>query len=173
MKKNSILRGLLILMFLLITSNSLAKVNISGSANINIWFDTTSNNKKSKVRKYVGNIDDKEFLEKPFIINGKGYALLNDQYNNKYLLRVIFDRRGNVIHEDLFETQKFTVNCLGIKGDDSFCITIKSNGIPAIWDRYESTYIFSGRFVDSYINNPFKSRNYYDDQNYFDSLFEF
>ncbi len=161
-------KGLLILIFLLISAISLSKMQISG--NINIWIENSS---RSKSTKSVGNMDDNRFLEKGFVINNKGYAFLSDRYNNKYLLRVIFDRRGNVIREDLFQTQKFTVNCVGIKNDDSFCFTIKPNGVPAIWDRYESTYVFSGKFVDIKIQNPFKSKYYYDDKDYFDPLFEF
>ena len=166
MKKNSILRVFFVLGFLLIPAISLAKVNISG--NVNIWFDTTSQtNNKSK--RSVGNMDDRSFLEKAFIINGRGYSFLRDNNGNKLLLQVLFDSRGNVIGEYLYETQRFTVNCIGIRGDDSFCFTNTKDGIPSIWDRYNSRYVYFGTFVNVRIHNPYKdSIRYYDD-----TIFEF
>ena len=173
MKKSFILRGLLILMFLLISTISLAKVRVTG--NLNVWFDSsrTSNNKNSKIKKHVGNIDDTEFEEKAFIINGNGYAFLRNNEGDKLLLKVSFNKYGNVIREELFYTYKFTINCIAVYGDNSQCITLTNTGVPAVWDRFKSKYTHYGKFVDVKINNPFKSINYYDDQSYFNSLFEF
>lgn len=172
MKKNSILRGLLILMFLLISTISLAKVRVTG--NLNVWFDSsrTSNNKNSKVKKHVGNIDDTEFEEKAFIINGNGYAFLRNNEGDKLLLKVSFNKYGNVIREELFYTYKFTINCIAVYGDNSQCITLTNAGVPAVWDRFRSKYTHYGRFVDVKINNPYRYGSN-DDNNYFDSLFEF
>ena len=167
-------KGLLILIFLLISAISLAKVRISG--NLNVWFDTTSqtsNSKKGKV-KNVGNIDDKQFEEKPFVINGTGYAFLRNNEGDKLLLKVNFDNNGNVINEQLFYTYRFTINCISVYGDDSKCITLTDAGLPAVWDRFQSKYIYYGKFINGIkIRNPFKTRNYYDNNSYFDPLFEF
>lgn len=164
MKKNSILRGLLIVMFLLISAISLAEVKISG--NFDIWIGNSS---RSKPTKSVGNMDDNRFLERPFVINNKGYSFLMDGYGNKLLLRVAFDSRGNVIQEDIYETYRFTENCLAVKGQDKFCFTINADGYPAIWNRYQSKYSYYGRFINNVkINNPFNTR--YDN---YDNIFEF
>lgn len=172
MKKNSILRGLLILMFLLISAVSFAKVRVTG--NVTVWFDTTSRTSNNKPKRYVGNMNDRSFEERAFVINNRGYSFLRDNNGNKLLLRVIFDTNGYVLREDLFETYKFTQNCLSVKGDDNYCFTITSDGYPSIWDRYQSKYIYYGKFLNNVrINNPFNSRNYYDDKDYFDPLFEF
>lgn len=174
MKKSFILRGFVVLCFLLITSISLAKIHVTG--NVNIWFDTsrTSNKRNSKIKQNVGNIDDTKFEEKPFIINGTGYALLRNNEGDKLLLKVNFDNNGNVINEQLFYTYRFTINCISVYGDDSKCITITDTGLPAVWDRFKSKYIYYGKFLNGVkIRNPFKTNNYYDNNNYFDSLFEF
>ena len=168
MLKNLRLKLLLLLLSLVFTSISTAKVNISG--NIQIWFNTSKSSNNNKTKKYIGNMDDRSFEERAFVINNRGYSFLRDQYGNKFLVRVVFDSKGNVVQEDLYETERFTVNCLGIRGDDSFCFTINQNGVPAIWDRYESKYIYEGRFLNNIrINNPFKTK--YND--YFSPLFEF
>lgn len=161
-------RILLVLGLLLISCTSLAKVRIRGD--FDIWIGNS--NSRSKDRKGVGNMDDRQFIEKPFIVNNKGYAFMYDNYNNKLLLRVTFNSKGEVVNENLYYTQKFTDNCIAVQGDDSFCFTIKSNGFPAIWDRYNSRYIYEGRFVNIRINNPYKRRDYYE-QDFFGDIFEF
>jgi len=164
MKKNSILRVFFVLGFLLIPAISLAEVKISGS--FDIWIGNSS---RSKPTKSVGNIDDNRFLEKPFVINNKGYSFLRDSYGNKLLLQVEFNSRGEVIQETLYYTNRFTNNCIGVKGDNSFCFTITKDGIPSIWDRYNSKYVYFGTFVNVRIRNPYKdSIRYYDD-----TIFEF
>lgn len=164
MKKNSILRVFFVLGFLLIPAISLAEVKISGS--FDIWIGNSS---RSKPTKSVGNIDDNRFLEKPFVINNKGYSFLRDSYGNKLLLQVEFNLRGEVIQETLYYTNRFTNNCIGVKGDNSFCFTITKDGIPSIWDRYNSKYVYFGTFVNVRIRNPYKdSIRYYDD-----TIFEF
>ena len=164
--KNS--RILFIISFLLISSISVAKVRITGT--FDIWIGGNSNSKsKPKPTKSVGNIDDSQFLEKPFVINNKGYSFLMDRYGNKLLLRVAFDSRGNVIQEDIYETYRFTENCLAVKGQDKFCFTITADGYPSIWNRYQSKYSYYGRFINNVkINNPFNTR--YDN---YDDIFEF
>ena len=171
MKKLFSLRKVLILC-LLIATIGMAKVDISG--NINVWFDTSrhSNNQNTKQKKAVGNMDDQRFIEKAFIINNKGYSFLLDNYGNKLLLKVIFNSDGEVIQEYLYETTRFTNNCLGIKDNDSFCFTITKDGLPSIWDRYRSRYLYYGKFVNVRIQNPYK-RKYYDEDNFFNDLFEF
>lgn len=168
-------KGLLILIFLLINAISLAKVRITG--NLNVWFDTTSqtsNNYNKRAKKNVGNIDDKQFEEKAFVINGTGYALLRNNEGDKLLLKVTLDNNGNVINEQLFYTYRFTINCIAVYGDNSQCITITDTGLPAVWDRFKSRYLYYGKFLNGVkIRNPFKTNNYYDNQSYFDSLFEF
>lgn len=164
MKKNSILRVFFVLGFLLIPAISLAEVKISGS--FDIWIGNSS---RSKPTKSVGNIDDNRFLEKPFVINNKGYSFLRDSYGNKLLLQVEFNSRGEVIQETLYYTNRFTNNCIGVKGDNSFCFTITKDGIPSIWDKYNSKYVYFGTFVNVRIRNPYKdSIRYYDD-----TIFEF
>ena len=164
MKKNSILRVFFVLGFLLIPAISLAEVKISGS--FDIWIGNSS---RSKPTKSVGNIDDNRFLEKPFVVNNKGYSFLRDSYGNKLLLQVEFNSRGEVIQETLYYTNRFTNNCIGVKGDNSFCFTITKDGIPSIWDRYNSKYVYFGTFVNVRIRNPYKdSIRYYDD-----TIFEF
>lgn len=168
MLKNLRVKLLLLLLSLVFTSISTAKVNISG--NVQIWFNTSKSSNNYKTKRSVGNMDDRSFEERAFIINGRGYSFLRDNNGNKLLLQVIFDSRGNVIGQYLYETKKFTVNCLSIQDNDSVCFTIKANGVPAIWDRYESEYIYEGRFLNNIrINNPFKTK--YND--YFSPLFEF
>lgn len=167
--KNS--RILLVLGLLLISSISLAKTHISGS--INIWFESSNQSSNNKSKRYVGNIDDRSFEERAFVINNTGYSLLRDYYGNKLLLRVRFDSKARVISEELFETHRFTNNCIAIKGRDDFCFTISKEGYPAIWDRDEAKYIYYGKFLNNVrINNPFRNR-YYDNDSYFNSLFEF
>ena len=164
MKKNSILRVFFVLGFLLIPAISLAEVKISGS--FDIWIGNSS---RSKPTKSVGNIDDNRFLEKPFVINNKGYSFLRDSYGNKLLLQVEFNSRGEVIQETLYYTNRFTNNCIGVKGDNSFCFTITKDGITSIWDRYNSKFVYFGTFVNVRIRNPYKdSIRYYDD-----TIFEF
>lgn len=165
--KNS--RNILLVLLFLITSIGFSKVNVSG--NINIWFDTTNRtNDTRKAKRHVGNMDDREFEEKAFMINHKGYSFLRDNYGNKLLLQVIFGSRGEVVQENLYYTKRYTNNCIGVKSDDSVCFTIKSNGLPSIWDRYESKYIFEGHFVNVKINNPYFQKKYYSDS---EDLFEF
>ena len=164
------LRGnlLLLLLCLVFTNIALGKVNISG--NFNLWIGNS--NSKSKPTKSVGNMDDRSFEERAFIVNDRGYSFLRDQYGNKFLLRVIFDSAGNVVREDLFETKKFTVNCLGIRGDDSFCFTISPQGRPALWDRYRSRYLYYGDFVNVHIRNPYRYGSN-DDEDFFGNIFQF
>ena len=162
-------RGLVVLSFLLISTFSFSKMRISG--NLNIWFDSTShnsNNKTYKAKKYVGNMDDREFEERAFIIKRKGYSFLSDSYGNKLLLQVEFNSSGEVIQETLYYTNRFTNNCIGVKGDNSFCFTITKDGIPSIWDRYNSRYVYFGTFVNVRINNPYKDSIRYDDDNIFE-----
>lgn len=160
-------RVLLILSILFISTIAVGKVSIRG--HLDIWIENS--NSKSKYKKGVGNIDDEKFLERAFVINYRGYSFLRDNYGNKFLLRVIFDSAGNVVREDLFETKKFTVNCLGIRGNDSFCFTISPQGRPALWDRYRSRYLYYGEFIDVTIRNPYRYRN--TDEDFFGDLFEF
>lgn len=164
------LRGnlLLLLLCLVFTNIALGKVNISG--NFNLWIGNS--NSKSKPTKSVGNMDDRSFEERAFIVNDRGYSFLRDQYGNKFLLRVIFDSAGNVVREDLFKTKKFTVNCLGIRGDDSFCFTISPQGRPALWDRYRSIYLYYGDFVNVHIRNPYRYGSN-DDEDFFGDIFQF
>ena len=166
------LRGnlLLLLLSLVFTNIAIAKVNISG--NVQIWFNTSKSSNNNKTKRSVGNMDDRSFEERAFVINNVGYSFLRDYYGNKFLLRVRFDSRGNVIQEDIFETKKFTVNCLGIRGNDSFCFTISPQGRPALWDRYRSIYLYYGDFVNVYIRNPYKYRSN-DDEDFFGDIFQF
>ena len=166
MKKMLNFRKVVILFVFVFVSLSFSKTKVKIDGNINIWIENSS---RSKPTKSVGNMDDNQFIEKPFLINNRGYVFLNDQYDNKLLLRVIFDRAGNVIREDLYQTYRFTQNCISVKGDDNYCFTITSDGYPSIWDRYKSKYIYSGKFLNNVkINNPFKRR--YD--TYFDDIFD-
>lgn len=169
---NKVLKNLrisLVLGLLLISSISLAKVRIRGD--FDIWIGNS--NSRSKDRKGVGNIDDKEFEEKPFIINGIGYAFLKNNQGDKLLLKVIFDKYGNIIREDLFYTYRFTVNCLSVYGDNSKCLTLTDTGVPAVWDRLNSKYIYYGKFLNNVrINNPYKRKGYYE-EDFFGDLFQF
>lgn len=169
MLKNLRVKLSLLWLCLFLSSISVAKVRIRGD--FDIWIGNS--NSRSKPTKSVGNMDDHQFIEKPFVINNKGYVFLKDNYNNKLLLRVVFDTRGRVIREDLYYTQKFTENCIGVQGNDSFCFTITSNGFPAVWDRFDSRYLYYGKFINNVrINNPYKSRDYYE-QDFFGDLFQF
>ena len=160
-------RILFILPLFLISSIGVAKVSITGT--FDIWIGGNSNSKsKPKPTKSVGNIDDREFEERAFIIKRKGYSFLRDSNGNKLLLQVEFNSRGEVIQETLYYTNRFTNNCIGVKGDNSFCFTITKDGIPSIWDRYNSRYVYFGTFINVRINNPYKDSIRYDDDNIFE-----
>ena len=116
-------KGILFL-FLLFSFIVHAKTRINGSININ-WSRGIDRNRKDQDRNdywanesdgynYVGDIIDNQYNLKPFILNGKGYAIIKDsQY---HILQATF-RNGNindVKSEIIYNARVFSQNCISI-----------------------------------------------------------
>ncbi len=172
-KKIKNLKGIILAMFLVLSFISVAKVrvNVDGSVNINFgrnrnerdrdrsgdyWGNNNNSNQYN-----IGNIIDSQYDSIPFILNGRGYAVFRNR-NSFYLLQVEFinGNPNNVRHEQIFETDVITENCISVTGDSRYCLTITSNGDPALWDRYSGRVRYTGRWL--------KTTNYYNNSNRFD-----
>ena len=160
------------ILILTISNISLSKVrvNVDGSVNINfgkrkdsssssdrndsliIWDDNNSQYSN------VGDITDTYYNLKPFILNGKGYAVIRDG-QNLYLLQAEFYNSdpNRVKNEQIFKTYIYSSNCLAITGDSSYCLTVTKSGDPALWDRNKGRIKYTGRWVKNQYSN-----NYYD-----------
>jgi hypothetical protein len=148
-----------------------SKTRIDGSININ-WGRGIDRNRRDRDRgdywdnendgyNYVGDITDNQYNLKPFILNGRGYAIIKD--TRYYILQVTF-RNGDINRvekEVVYNTQIFSQNCIAIEGDSRYCLTITSEGSPALWDRYSGRVKYTGRWL--------KTRtNYYNNSDRFD-----
>lgn len=171
-KKEFTLKGSILLMILFISTISFTKirVNVDGSVNINFGkgrgnssTDYWGNNNGNNNRNYnVGDITDSQYILKPFLMNGKGYSVIQD-YNRYYILQVDF-HNGNPNHvkkEVVFDARVQSSNCLSIDGDDRYCLTITPKGQPALWDRYSSRIKYTGQWVRNNYNYD-NSYDYYD-----------
>lgn len=168
--KKFTLKGSIILIILILVSTTLTfskvRVNIDGSVNINFGkksSNSNTNNDNSIIiwddndnHQYnVGDITDSYYNLKPFILNGKGYAVIRDR-GNLYILQAEFYNGdlNRVKNENIFNTHTYSSNCLAIAGDSNYCLTITKSGEPALWDRNRGRIKYTGRFV--------KNNNYYD-----------
>lgn len=176
-KKNFTLKGSTILMILIliltISNISLSKVrvNVDGSVNINFGKNRSSSNNNTKNDSIiiwddnnsqysnVGDITDTYYNLKPFILNGKGYAVIRDG-QNLYLLQAEFYNSdpNKVKNEQIFKTYVFSSNCLAIAGDSSYCLTVTKSGDPALWDRNRGRIKYTGRWIK---NNNYRDYDYY------------
>ena len=172
-------KGILVL-FLLFSFIIHAKTRINGSININ-WSRGIDRNRKDQDRNdywanesdgynYVGDITDNQYNLKPFILNGKGYAIIKDsQY---HILQATF-RNGNindVKSEIIYNARVFSQNCISIEGDSRYCLTVTSNGDPALWDRYSGRVKYTGRWLKTNSNyyNSDKDYDYYHSEHWFE-----
>lgn len=155
-KINRNLKGVLLVavaIFLLLNSFLVAKtrVDIDGSFNINFGRRRDRNGDYwGNNRRYnnVGDITDSQYDSVPFILNGKGYAVFRNR-GNFYILQVEFinGNPNNVRYEQIFNATAITQNCVSIAGDNKYCLTITSQGDPALWDRYAGRIRYTGRWV--------------------------
>ena len=188
-KKKFTLKGSTILMILILTilSTNIAlskvKVNIDGSVNINFGKNRSSSNNNNNENsiiiwddnsKYsnVGDITDRQYQLTPFIINGKGYAVIRDN-RRFYILQVSFinGNLNKVEREVIYNAKVFSSNCLAIDGDSKYCLTITSKGQPALWDREIGKIKYVGRWLKSnskYYNDYYNDYDYYDSNNWFE-----
>jgi len=145
-----------------------SKTRIDGSININ-WGRSIDRNRRDQDRgdywendgyNYVGDITDRQYNLKPFILNGRGYAIIRD---SKYLILQVTFQNGDINRvekEVVYNTSVYSQNCIAIQGDNRYCLTITSEGSPALWDRYSGRVKYTGRWL--------KTTNYYNNSNRFD-----
>lgn len=170
-KKKFTLKGSIILIILILVSTTLTfskvKVNVDGTININ--FGKKSGNTSTGIwdndDKYtnVGDITDSFYNLKPFILNGKGYAVIRDR-GNLYILQVTF-YNGNlnkVDREVIYNAKVFSSNCLSIEGDSNYCLTVTRSGNPALWDRNRGQLKYVGRWIK---NSNYRDYDYYNSSN--------
>ena len=160
-------KGILFL-FMIFSFIAHSKTRIDGSININ-WGRGIDRNRRDRDRgdywendgyNYVGDITDRQYNLKPFILNGRGYAIIKD--SRYYILQVTF-RNGDINQvekEVVYNTDIYSQNCVSIQGDNRYCLTITSEGSPALWDRYSGRVRYTGRWL--------KTTNYYNNSNRFD-----
>ncbi len=170
------LKGILILFICVIFLSSMStiafskvRVNVDGNVNINFGKNRSSSNNNNNDNsiiiwddnKYssVGDITDSQYILKPFILNGKGYAVLRDR-GQFYILQAEFYNGdpNRVKNEQIFNTRTYSSNCLAIAGDSNYCLTITKYGDPALWDRNRGQLKYTGRWV----KNQYSNNNYYD-----------
>lgn len=167
---NRNLKGVLLVavaIFLLLNSFLVAKTRVTIGGNINIDFgqNRTDRNRSGDYWEndgynYVGDITDSQYNLKPFILNGRGYAIIKD--SSYYILQVTF-RNGDINRvekEVVYNTSIYSQNCIAIQGDNRYCLTITSEGSPALWDRYSGRVKYTGRWLNT--------TNYYNNSNRFD-----
>lgn len=152
------------------------RINVDGSININWGRDKNRRDRGNYWENgndgysYVGDITDNQYNLKPFILNGRGYAIIKDrQY---YILQVKF-KNGNIDQVDkevVYNTQIFSQNCISIEGDSHYCLTVTSNGDPALWDRYSGRVKYTGRWLKTNSNyyNSDKDYDYYHSEHWFE-----
>lgn len=161
-KINRNLKGVLLVavaVFLLLNSFLVAKtrVDIDGSVNINFgrrrdrngdYWGNNGNNNNNRRYNNVGDMTDSQYDSVPFILNGRGYAIFRNR-SSFYILQAEFinGNPNNVRSEQIFNATAITQNCVAITGDNKYCLTITSNGIPALWDRYAGRIKYTGRWV--------------------------
>lgn len=154
MKKLSLRKVVLLLIFMFVCLGfSKSKITIDGNINVRIGNSSNNRNSNNKKTSSVGNIDDSGYLYKPFVINNKQYMLVEDKFNNKYIVQTVFfnnNPSNGIYSENAFLLKRHTNNCLSIDGDDDYCFTITSRGIPALYNRAEARYQFYGYFVKKY-----------------------
>ena len=156
MKKLSLRKVVLLLIFMFVCLGfSKTKVTIDGNINVRIGNSSNNRNSNNKKTSSVGNIDDSGYLYKPFIINNKLYMIVIDNFKNKYIVKTDFwnnNPSDGIYSESAFLLKRFTNNCLSIEGDDDYCFTITSRGIPALYNRAEARYQFYGYFINTNYN---------------------
>lgn len=169
-KKKFTLKGSIILIILMLISNiafSKVRVNVDGTININIGkkgsgsSGNTSTGIWDNDDKYttVGDITDRQYQLVPFIINGKGYAVIKDS-TRFYILQVTFYNGdpNRVKTENIFNAHIYSSNCLAIAGDSNYCLTITKSGNPALWDRNRGQLKYVGRWIK---NSNYRDYDYY------------
>ena len=177
-KKNLTLKGSILLLVLFISTLSFTKVRVNVDGNINIDFgkgrgnsstDYWGNNNNNNNYYNVGDITDSQYILKPFIMNGKGYSIIQD-YNRYYILQVDFHNGNpnNVKKEVVFNAVVQSSNCLSIVEDNRYCLTITPKGQPALWDRYSSRI----KYIGQWVRNNYNYDNSYDYYNSNQSWFE-
>ena len=173
-KKNLTLKGSILLLVLFISTLSFTKVRVNVDGNINIDFgkgrgnsstDYWGNNNNNNNYYNVGDITDSQYILNPFIMNGKGYSIIQD-YNRYYILQVAFHNGNpnNVKKEVVFNAVVQSSNCLSIVEDNRYCLTITPKGQPALWDRYSSRIKYTGQWVRNNYNYD-NSYDYYQNSN--------
>lgn len=173
-KKEFTLKGsILLLIFILsIISFSKTRVNIDGNINIDFGRNETDRNQNRKISddywdsnnydyNTIGDIVDIQYNGRPFILNGKGYAIIRDR-GNLYILQAEFYNSdpNRVKNEQILNTYTFSSNCLAISGDNRYCLTINVEGSPSLWDRQKGRIKYVGRWLKS-------NSKYYNDYDYY------
>lgn len=177
MKKSFNYRKSVVLLFLMFFMLGFSKSKVTIDGNINVRIGNSSNNRNSNNKKTssVGNIDDSGYLYKPFIINNKLYMIVIDNSKNKYIVKTDFlnnNPSSGIYSENAFLLTRHTNNCLSIDGDDDYCFTITSRGIPALYNRAEARYQFYGYFINTNYNKyrpgtfEYYNREFYNDDFY-------
>lgn len=169
-KKKFTLKGSILLLVLFISTLSFTKVrvNVDGTININFGKNRSSSNNDNSIviwdddnPKYstVGDITDNYYNLKPFILNGKGYAVIRDR-GNIYILQVSFinGNLNKVDREVIYNAKVFSSNCIAIDGDSNYCLTITPKGYPALWDRNRGQLKYVGRWIK---NSNYRDYDYY------------
>lgn len=167
MKRMLSLRKVVLLLIFIFVCLGFSKAKVTIDGNINVRIGNSSNNRNSNKTKSVGNIDDSGYLYKPFVINNKQYMLVEDKFNNKYIIQTVFfnnNPSNGIYSENAFLLKRHTNNCLSIDGDDDYCFTITSRGIPALYNRAEARYQFYGYFVKKY--NKYRPGTFYNEEFY-------
>lgn len=172
----SLRKVVVIVIFMLsVLGFSKAKVTIDGNINVRIGNNSKNSNYGNHKKSSIGNIDDSGYLYRPFVINNKMYTVVKDNYNNKIIIQTVFlnnNPRNGIYVENAFLLKRFTINCLAIEGDDDYCFTITSSGIPALYNRAEAQYVYYGYFIrknnNTYQPGTFEyySKEFYDEDFY-------
>ena len=162
------LKGIILAICLLLSFISVAKVkvNIDGTININLGRNRErdrSDNDYWGTNNSIGDITDSQYILKPFLMNGKGYAVIKDS-TRFYILQVTFYNGdpNRVKTENIFNANTFSSNCLAIAGDSNYCLTITKSGNPALWDRNRGQLKYVGRWIK---NSNYRDYDYYNNSN--------
>lgn len=149
--------------------HSKTRIDVDGSLNINFGRRRDRNgdywgNNNNRRYNNVGDITDSQYDSVPFILNGRGYAVFRNR-GSFYILQVEFVNGdpNNVRHEQILNATPITQNCVSIAGDNKYCLTITSQGDPALWDRYAGRIRFTGRWVGRSYNFDY-DYDYYKNQ---------
>lgn len=167
--KKGFVKGILFLFIIFsFIVHAKTRIDVDGSLNINFgrrrdrsgdYWGNNNNNRRN-----VGDMTDSQYDSVPFIMNGRGYAVFRNR-GSFYILQVEFvnGNPNNVRSEQIYDATAITQNCVSIAGDNKYCLTITSQGDPALWDRYAGRIRYTGRWVGRNYNFDY-DYDYYKNQ---------